>query len=247
MHELEFCRPKNSYSFERLELGITSFLSTFYSVMNWLLTGLHEKSTMGSRLDLQMSAHRKDSVGPKGGNSKDAGLVSGRLVKQGSWSMQNQDAFQEFEKCLESFSIRGEGSQQHDFLFFDLQYLTGRLSFPGHSGFWFRPYFHCLGDFIGKFIYFRGRPYALSLSCLTKMIPYEMVGADELVFYSLKERSSKGGATLELSTVKLAKLLYCALYRCQVIIGLLHFDNFLATSSKPLVFLKIINFKSLKI
>lgn len=44
------------------------------------------------------------------------------------------------------------------------------------------------------------------------------MNADELVFYSLKERLSKGGATLELPTVKLAKLLYCALYRCQVLI-----------------------------
>ncbi|KAG0580510.1 hypothetical protein KC19_4G178800 [Ceratodon purpureus] len=155
--------PKKSYTFERLELAITSFLSTFYSLMNRLLMGLHEKSSMGSRLDLQMSAHRKDFSGPKSGNSKETGLASGNLVKQGSWSMQNQDAFQEFEKCLEAFSMRGEGSQQHDFLFFDLQYLT-----------------------------------------------------DELVFYSLKERWSKGGATLELSTVKLAKLLYCALYRCQI-------------------------------
>lgn len=99
--------------------------------------GLHETSIMGSRLDLQMSAHRKDFVGPTSVNSKEAGLVSGKLVKQGSWSIQNQDAFQEFEKCLESFSIRGEGSQQHDSLFFDLQYLTGGFSFPEHSGFWF--------------------------------------------------------------------------------------------------------------
>jgi hypothetical protein len=59
------------------------------------------------------------------------------------------------------------------------------------------------------------------------------VGADELVFYSLKERWSKGGATLELSTVKLAKLLYCALYRCQVMIVLFHFGNFLMSSTKP--------------
>jgi len=54
-----------------------------------------------------------------------------------------------------------------------------------------------------------------------------MVAADELVFYSLKERWSKGGATLELSTVKLAKLLYCALYRCQV------FGNAPLSSIKP--------------
>lgn len=137
MHWLDFCRPKKSYTFERLELAITSFLSTFYSLMNRLLMGLHEKSTMGSRLDLQMSAHRKDSVGSKSGNIKESGLVSGKLVKQGSWSMQNQDAFQEFEKSLESFSIRGEGSQQHDFLFFDLQYLTGGSGFPEHSMIWF--------------------------------------------------------------------------------------------------------------
>ncbi|CAM6083476.1 unnamed protein product [Calypogeia fissa] len=38
---------------------------------------------------------------------------------------------------------------------------------------------------------------------------------DELVFYCLKERWSRGGATLELATVQLAKLLYCALYRSQ--------------------------------
>jgi hypothetical protein len=36
------------------------------------------------------------------------------------------------------------------------------------------------------------------------------------VFYSLKERWSRGGATLELGTVQLAKLLYCALFRCQI-------------------------------
>lgn len=51
---------------------------------------------------------------------------------------------------------------------------------------------------------------------LAELLVWTMVVADELVFYSLKERWSKGGATLELSTVKLAKLLYCALYRCQV-------------------------------
>ncbi|XP_024373820.1 uncharacterized protein [Physcomitrium patens] len=155
--------PKKSYTFERLELAITSFLSTFYSLMNGLVKGLHEKSTIGSRLDMQISANKKDYVGLKNGNSKEAGLAPGKLVKQGSWSMQSQDAFQEFEKVLESFSNRTEGSQQHDNLFFDLQYLT-----------------------------------------------------DELVFYSLKERWNKGGATLELPTVKLAKLLYCCLYRCQI-------------------------------
>lgn len=121
--------------------------------MNRLLMGLHEKSTMGSRLDLQMSAHRKDFVGPKSGNSKETGLVSGKLAKQGSWSMQNQDAFQEFEKCLESFSIRGEGSQQHDFLFFDLQYLTGGFSF---LGFGCRPIsiaFTTGGDIFGRIVF----------------------------------------------------------------------------------------------
>lgn len=102
--------------------------------MNRLLTGLHEKPTMGSRLDLQIPAHRKDHTGSKSGNSKEAGLVSGKLVKQGSWNMQNQDAFQEFEKCLQSFSSTGEGSQQHDALFFDLQYLTGEFRFS--RGFW---------------------------------------------------------------------------------------------------------------
>lgn len=119
-----FCRPKKSYTFERLELAITSFLSTFYSLMNRLITGLHAKPTIGTMLD-----HRKDSTGSKVGNSKDAGLVSGKLVKQGSWNLQNQDAFQEFEMCLQSFSSKGESSQQHDSLFFDLQYLTGEFRF----------------------------------------------------------------------------------------------------------------------
>lgn len=127
--KLNFCRPKKSYTFERLELAITSFLSTFYSLMNGLVKGLHEKSTIGSRLDMQISANKKDYVGLKNGNSKEAGLAPGKLVKQGSWSMQSQDAFQEFEKVLESFSNRTEGSQQHDNLFFDLQYLTGDFLF----------------------------------------------------------------------------------------------------------------------
>ncbi|XP_024391254.1 uncharacterized protein [Physcomitrium patens] len=154
--------PKKSYIFERLELEITSFLSTFYSLMDWLLKGLQEKSTMRPRLDLPIFPNKKDHVATGSGNCREVDSVSGELVKPASWSMQNQDAFIEFEKCLESFSIRREGSK-YDSLFFDVQYLT-----------------------------------------------------DELVFYSLKERLSKGGATLELPTVKLAKLLYCALYRCQI-------------------------------
>lgn len=125
---LIFCRPKESYTFERLELEITSFLSSFYSLMDWFLKGLQEKSTMGPRLDLPLVPIKKDHIGSVNGNGKGVDPVSGEVVRQASWSMQNQDSFVEFENCLESFPIRREGPK-YDMLFFDVQYLTGeRLS-----------------------------------------------------------------------------------------------------------------------
>lgn len=81
---------------------------------------------MRPRLDLPIFPNKKDHVATGSGNCREVDSVSGELVKPASWSMQNQDAFIEFEKCLESFSIRREGSK-YDSLFFDVQYLTGEL------------------------------------------------------------------------------------------------------------------------
>lgn len=120
-------RPKNSYSFERLELNITCFLSTFYSLMSRLLTDFQHTSGLRQRLDPQTAAITRESKGVRSRSSREAGLGPGQLVKQSNWSMRNQDMFQELEKCLDSFLMQGEGLQDHDSLYFDLQYLTGDL------------------------------------------------------------------------------------------------------------------------
>ncbi|BBM97058.1 hypothetical protein MPTK1_1g02700 [Marchantia polymorpha subsp. ruderalis] len=143
---------KNSYPFNRLELLITSFLSTFYSLTNQMLAGI---------VPSNLRSITSGEVRTEKGRVNDEGSSS--LMKQQLRNRQVGAISQALEECLESRMFSTHASTDYETLYFDFHYLT-----------------------------------------------------DELVFYCLKERWSRGGGTLELATVQLAKLLYCALYRCQI-------------------------------
>ncbi|KAL2649598.1 hypothetical protein R1flu_017726 [Riccia fluitans] len=143
---------KNSYPFNRLELLITSFLSSFYSLTSHILAGINVECLRTVKtLDARNDKRRVS----------DEGLSC--LVRELSRNKQVGGVTLALEECLELLRISSYASTDYESLYFDFHYLT-----------------------------------------------------DELVFYCLKERWSRGGGTLELATVQLAKLLYCALYRSQI-------------------------------
>ncbi|KAL3702130.1 hypothetical protein R1sor_020152 [Riccia sorocarpa] len=143
---------KNSYPFNRLELLITSFLSSFYSLTSHILAGI----AVGGRHTVAVIDARSD-------NRRISDGASSSLMREDSRDKLVGAVNVALEECLESLRVSSYASTDYESLYFDFHYLT-----------------------------------------------------DELVFYCLKERWSRGGGTLELATVQLAKLLYCALYRSQI-------------------------------